>query len=133
LELRQEGTTIMYSTHILPDVEMTCDRVSIIYRGHTRRTGRLAEILAEATRGVSVVVAQVEPARFEKLKLQHPSARLVEGAVQRDSPEPAAARAFTGMMLAEGAELLRSEPHRDDLEAIFVRTLHDPLQKPISP
>ena len=39
LELKQEGRTVFYSTHILPDVEMTCDRVAMVFAGHTRSVG----------------------------------------------------------------------------------------------
>jgi ABC-2 type transport system ATP-binding protein len=33
LELRREGRTVFYSTHILSDVELTCDRVAMIFSG----------------------------------------------------------------------------------------------------
>lgn len=33
-ELRDEGTTIFFNTHILADVESICDRISIINYGH---------------------------------------------------------------------------------------------------
>jgi ABC-2 type transport system ATP-binding protein len=31
LELKNKGTTILFNTHILADVESICDRVSIIH------------------------------------------------------------------------------------------------------
>ena len=33
LEQRERGTTVLFSSHILPDVEMLCDRVAIILKG----------------------------------------------------------------------------------------------------
>ncbi len=42
LELGREGKTVLFSTHILPDVEMTCDRVAIV-------VGRSVRIRAEVT------------------------------------------------------------------------------------
>src|SRR5882672_6930874 len=42
-ELGQEHT-ILLSTHILPEVEMTCDRVIIIHRGRVAESGTLAEL-----------------------------------------------------------------------------------------
>nr|MDD3720010.1 ABC transporter ATP-binding protein [Candidatus Gracilibacteria bacterium] len=34
LELKDEGTTIFFNTHILADAESMCDRISIIHKGH---------------------------------------------------------------------------------------------------
>jgi len=33
VELRDQGTTIFFNTHILADVESICDRISIIHNG----------------------------------------------------------------------------------------------------
>src|SRR4029077_16181187 len=33
LEQRDRGTTVLFSSHILPDVEILCDRVAIILQG----------------------------------------------------------------------------------------------------
>jgi ABC-2 type transport system ATP-binding protein len=43
--------TIILSTHILPEVSMTCDRVTIINRGQVVATGALDELMAELTAG----------------------------------------------------------------------------------
>lgn len=43
--------TIILSTHILPEVSMTCDRVTIINRGQVVATGALEDLMAELTAG----------------------------------------------------------------------------------
>ena len=58
LELRDQGKTVFFSTHILPDIEMVCDRVAILNKGRLHGIGRLDEILAKQTAGIEVVVAQ---------------------------------------------------------------------------
>ncbi|MEQ9502402.1 MAG: ABC transporter ATP-binding protein [Deltaproteobacteria bacterium] len=123
LELRNEGKTIFYSTHILPDVEMTADRVSIINKGVTIRTGRLSEILDETTRGVVVVVDGLSPESAEKLSTDFPTLAAFEGAHRIDLPSHDEASAFLAKATGAGAVLRRFEPHRDDLETIFVRSL----------
>ncbi|MEO6334252.1 MAG: ABC transporter ATP-binding protein, partial [Pyrinomonadaceae bacterium] len=47
--LRQKGTTVFMSTHILSDVEALCDEVAILRRGKLTAMGNLDELLA--TRG----------------------------------------------------------------------------------
>ena len=44
-ELRAEGKTIFFSSHILSDAELVCDRVGILIDGKLRNIGRLDEIL----------------------------------------------------------------------------------------
>src|SRR6266576_797515 len=43
-ELRQGGTTVLLSSHILSEVEALCDRVTIIRSGRTVETGALADL-----------------------------------------------------------------------------------------
>ena len=69
-EARQEGRTVLLSSHILAEVEALCDRVSIIRAGRTVETGSLAE-LRHLTR-TSIDVETVEaPAGLEALAGMH--------------------------------------------------------------
>ena len=43
-EIRNEGRTVLLSSHILAEVEALCDRVSIIRAGRTVESGSLAEL-----------------------------------------------------------------------------------------
>jgi ABC-2 type transport system ATP-binding protein len=45
LEEKKKGTTIFFSSHILPDAEAVCDRVGIIIEGQIREVGRLSDVL----------------------------------------------------------------------------------------
>ncbi len=47
-ELRGEGKAILYSSHIMSEVEKLCDRIGILHRGRLLALGTLAE-LQEAT------------------------------------------------------------------------------------
>jgi ABC-2 type transport system ATP-binding protein len=45
--LKEQGKTVFFSSHILQDVEMICDRVAILTNGRLRRLGTLVELLDE--------------------------------------------------------------------------------------
>ncbi len=47
-ELREKGTTVFMSTHILSDIEALCDRVAILRKGKLAATGNLDELLSES-------------------------------------------------------------------------------------
>jgi ABC-2 type transport system ATP-binding protein len=49
-EEKGKGTTIFFSSHILPDAEAVCDRIGIIINGEIRRVGALSELLRKGTR-----------------------------------------------------------------------------------
>ena len=44
LELRKQGTTIFLNSHLLSELEMVCDRVTILVDGLVARQGRLADL-----------------------------------------------------------------------------------------
>src|SRR5579859_879375 len=54
LELKSAGTTVMFSTHILPDAEMLCDRVGVIVGGKLRGVGAPDEIVDMKPRGMEI-------------------------------------------------------------------------------
>lgn len=47
LSLRDQGKTVFFSTHILSDVEMICDRVGILSRGRILSLGRVEDLVNE--------------------------------------------------------------------------------------
>ena len=65
-ELGQQHT-ILLSTHILPEVEMTCDRVIIINRGQVAASGKLADLQARGQKLEEVFVRIVERAPGEEV------------------------------------------------------------------
>lgn len=56
LGLRDQGKTVFFSTHIIPDVEMICDRAAILLQGKIRALGRVDDLVTMAhTQSVEVV------------------------------------------------------------------------------
>jgi ABC-2 type transport system ATP-binding protein len=46
MNLKEQGKTIFFSSHILPDVESLCDRVAILINGQVRAEGGIDEIVS---------------------------------------------------------------------------------------
>lgn len=55
LDLKREGRTILFSTHILSDAEMICDRVAVLADGKLRGTGAPAEIVSVKVNNMEVL------------------------------------------------------------------------------
>ena len=61
-ELRQNGTTVLLSSHILSEVEALCDRVTIIRSGRTVETGALADLRHLTRTSIDAELAGPPPA-----------------------------------------------------------------------
>src|SRR5487761_431311 len=72
LELRQEGKTVFFSTHILSDAAALCDRVAILDHGRLQGCGELRKIL-----GIEVAATEMvlEDPPAEVLRAMKPLAR----------------------------------------------------------
>src|SRR5215472_13129924 len=55
LELKDAGKTILFSTHILPDAEVLCDRVGVIAGGKLRGVGAPDSIVGVETVGMEIL------------------------------------------------------------------------------
>ena len=56
LEEKKKGTTIFFSSHILPDAEAVCDRVGIIIEGQIKEVGKLADVLKKGIRADEITL-----------------------------------------------------------------------------
>ena len=54
-QLKQEGKTVFFSTHILSDAEALCDRVAVIHLGELRAIGAVAELTSGVRGKVELV------------------------------------------------------------------------------
>src|ERR1700720_1889102 len=55
LELKQAGKTVLFSTHILSDAEMLCDRVGVIVGGKLRGVGAPDEIVGMKAQAMEIL------------------------------------------------------------------------------
>jgi sodium transport system ATP-binding protein len=69
---RDEGRTVVFSTHIMSEVEALCDRIAIIYRGQIAAIGTLEDLRARAEQRVPVGAGRVQtgPLPFEHIFLR---------------------------------------------------------------
>jgi ABC-2 type transport system ATP-binding protein len=119
LDLKREGRTVLYSTHILPDVEMTCDRVAMIFAGRIRNVGPLSELLTARLLSTEVCLrpGAAGPPDLPQgaRKSESPDGLVI------DLPANADVDAFLRAVLAAGARVHSLTPRRESLEDLFVR------------
>ena len=119
-EVKDEGRTVLLSSHILAEVEALCDRVSIIRAGRTVETGTLAE-LRHLTRTSIAVEAERPPTGLDALPGVHDL--VVEGARARFDVDTAELDGAVRALTEFGIRSLTSQP--PTLEELFLRHYGD--------
>ncbi|MEK6717280.1 MAG: ABC transporter ATP-binding protein [candidate division NC10 bacterium] len=122
LQLKAEGRTVFFSSHILPDVEVLCDRVGILVAGHLRNAGRLEEILKTQTESIEVTLQRVSPALLASLRdlALVPPLEQPDGVLVRLADEERLDLALR-TAVAAGARVVSVVPQRVTLEEHFLR------------
>ncbi len=122
LELRDQGRTVFFSSHILADAEALCSRVAVVAGGRLAASGRLSDILAFQVRGWELVIADLRPEVLARIGSQVEKA--TEISPQRyalELPLQAAPQELLSELIGTGATLISLNPLRDTLEDFFVR------------
>jgi ABC-2 type transport system ATP-binding protein len=122
LQLRDQGRTVFFSSHILADAEALCSRVAVVARGRLAAAGRLNDILAFEVRGWELVIADVTPDMLNALApLARRTTEISPGRyaveLSLDSPPDRVLADLAAM----GAKPVSLNPIRETLEDFFVR------------
>src|SRR5262245_12425238 len=122
--LVDEGRTVVLSSHLLDEVEKTCDAIAIVDRGRVVLQGEIADLAAR-----SATVLRLEcsdPARAAVLLRLRADVELVREedeqlAVELSGDDPRAATAHIAHVLLDaGFELYRLQLDRESLEHRFL-------------
>ena len=115
-ERQRAGATIMFSTHIMSDVEELCERVALIAEGRLLLLGNLAEIKRQ--RGVNSVQVQAGriPDDLADARKEVPGKGVVQYAIEEGRAPETILRSY----LDAGIEVERFELSLPSLNEIFI-------------
>lgn len=71
LELKRAGKTILFSTHILPDAEMLCDRVGVLVGGKLQGVGAPGDLVGIKAQEVEILFTLAPTAQAHAPKNDH--------------------------------------------------------------
>lgn len=126
---QRTGASVLLSTHILPDVEKTCDQVIVIAEGELLYSGELAPLIAQE-KGVFEVRAKGELRNLKEALERHRCVVTIERSslvvrVPADIAPESAARYILKGAIEEGLEVRHLAPLVKTLERAFMKTLED--------
>jgi ABC-2 type transport system ATP-binding protein len=122
LSLGREGRTVFVSSHLLSEVQHTCDNVAIMSHGRCVASGSVQSVLA-GTRGLGLLVrlAPAElPAGVDALNRAGLVSSLVGGQIRVET-DPSRAGAVTKVLADQGLYLTELVAEATDLETVFLQ------------
>ena len=119
-QLKHEGKTVFFSTHILSDAEALCDRVAIIHKGELRGVGAIEDLTSTVQGKVEVIWQGAQmPASIKALGAEcHVSGDRVRAIINESQQD-----AVIDALRRERLRLIAITPVRTSLEAYFVEKL----------
>jgi ABC-2 type transport system ATP-binding protein len=125
VEERKRGKTILFTSHILSDVELLCDRVAIFHRGKVTAYGALSELLKPEVRRTEVELEGTSDALVRELEGLGARIAREEGRrtarVRVTMPGEEGAKRVLALALAQDARIVEVHESRETLEDLFLR------------
>ena len=101
LELKERGKTVIFSSHLLEQVEDVADRVIILHRGKKLREGRLEDLLAKKS----------------------------EWQIRVQGLEESGRKELRGWLEKRGVQIMAESAPRERLEDYFLRSLPEEIRR----
>jgi ABC-2 type transport system ATP-binding protein len=130
LEERHRGTTVLFCTHIIPDVEALCDRVAVLVGGRRVREGSVAELVSSQATHMEMTVEGLPLERIQAMGFELEQARKLENRVLLRSRDADSQRLLK-QVLEQGGRVTQLQPARFSLEELFLRALEEARQGPV--
>ena len=124
LSERQNGTTILFCTHVIPDVEAVCDRIAVLVGGTRVREGSVQELLTASVPVVELMVEGVAASSLEGLgqavvETQQLGTRMMIRA------SDAGAQSIIRKVIDSGGRVTQLQAARFSLEDLFLQALDE--------
>jgi ABC-2 type transport system ATP-binding protein len=121
VEEARAGRTVFFSSHILSDVELLCDHVTILRKGEVVAGGAMKDLLGAGARRSEVTLVDVPDALASELSTLAQSTQRLGKSFVLDLQGDDAVRQVLERALAADVRVESLVPKRETLEDIFVR------------
>jgi ABC-2 type transport system ATP-binding protein len=120
LELKKQGKTVLFSTHILSDAEMLCDRVGVIVGGKLQGVGAPGELVGMKAQGMEILIELAGGEEIPEVKNNLLALSARTGDRYRLQVEESALYTAIEELKAAGARILSVTQVKPSLEEYFM-------------
>lgn len=132
LRLREEGKTVFFSSHIIPDVEMICDRVGILLNGQLFAEGGVEELMnSDHSPSVEIVCEGVDAQTLSHVAKS--SMRVLQQGRRAMIVLPGheLVDEVIGMVKSRGGTLVSLNHEKRSLEELFVQGVNNQTEEKV--
>lgn len=124
IRLKQQGKTVFLSSHQLLEVELICDRVSILNRGKLLKAGKLDALLPSGR--VEIVAENVsDDGVIAKIRDAGGVVQRQDGRIVVQQPDDASVNKVVDIIRSANGTIRSLTPQRRSLEELFVTTIEE--------
>jgi len=132
--LREEarrGRAVLLNSHLLSEIELTCDRVAVLRKGTVAAHGRIADLTAAGFR-YRMAASPLDEALLSSFRETGASVERVNGHLELTTRDLEHLNLLVDSLRARGAVLSELSPLRSSLEDVFVNLVSasDEEEKP---
>ncbi len=120
--LKERGKTVLLNSHLLGEIEMTCDQVAILKKGQVIRVGTMDDLLA-APATVEMRVQNISPALVRALEALAKTVTVDGEEVAVGIGDEAVIPDLAAAVVGHQGRLLSLIPKRESLEDLFIRVV----------
>jgi ABC-2 type transport system ATP-binding protein len=121
---RARGTTILFCTHIIPDVEAVCDRIAVLVGGKLVREGSVQQLLYQQVPSMEIAVEGIPLEKVRALGVTLEGAEEIGGRVLTRTADKDAQR-LLGAVVGAGGRVTRVQAARFSLEDLFINAIQE--------
>ena len=121
-EQRERGATVFLNSHLLGEVEQSCDRVAFIQQGNVIGTHEMGAWQADQTE-VEIKVARVAASTLQRLDRFAREIRLEDQMLRLRVDGEGRLPEVVRCLVESGAEVYSVVPHRVSLEELFLKMM----------
>jgi ABC-2 type transport system ATP-binding protein len=121
VSLREQGKTVLFSSHILSDAEMICDRVGILFNGELSSIGPLSQLLSARVNEWEIVVRGLSDDQMDRWRPHLKRLVKADGDHWAIAEKEDLVHEIIRQTVTLGGELISLTPRRESLEDYFIR------------
>lgn len=121
-QLKQEGTSVFLNSHLLSEVEITCDRVAFIKHGEVLRVSPLS-VLIDGSTTVTIHARGINPGVLAGLGKWGQDVREDGDNIVMSVSEEQALPEINRALVAQGVDVYSIVPQRLSLEDLFIQVV----------
>ena len=124
-QLRKQGKTIFFSSHIIPDAEELCDHVAVIRSGRIIKTGTVAELVDTGATSVDITVQGTISDQLKQAVKDAPYNLVANNQYIFHVRDMNKTNTILTELMKQGLTIVKVEPVRQSLETLISKMIRE--------